>query len=326
MEIGMVGLGNMGTAVANNIAGNGHNVTGWEYFVDVVGEINTKHRNSKYLKGIELSPKLRATVGLEEAVKDKELVFIALPSSFIKQALSPVAGKLAKGAVVVNLAKGIEETTCLTATGMLAELFTGHEVVALSGPSIANEFARGLPCGVVLAGKSRETLFRIAHAIETPRFRARFSSDVVGVEWSGILKNIYAIGLGIIHGSGFDSINFKAVYLTRALEEMADLVEAMGGERHTVHYLAGLGDLLATSLSEHSHNRRLGEMLSEGKNLEQAKQEMGILPEGIKVMRIAVYLSEKYHVAMPVAEGIHKSVDGGMSAKEFVDNFMLMGV
>lgn len=326
MKIGMIGLGNMGTAIANNIAKNGHSVTGWEFFEDTINEINKKHSNSRYLKGIKLNANLKATKNLEDAIKDKDMIFVGLPSLYIKKVLSGCPAVVNKDAIIVNLSKGIEEKTCQTAGRMLSDIFKGNEFVVLSGPSVANEFARGLPCGVVIAGSSKEVLCKVAHVVETPKFRTRFSSDVVGVEWAGIFKNMYAIGLGIIHGVHIESINFKASYLTRAIEEMADLIEAMGGERKSVYYLAGLGDLIATSLSEHSHNRKLGELLSRGLNFEQAKKEMGILPEGLRALLAATYLCEKYHIAMPVAEGILKVIEGKLKPRQLVEDFMLLGV
>jgi glycerol-3-phosphate dehydrogenase (NAD(P)+) len=326
MKIGMIGLGNMGTAIANNIAKNGHEVYGWEFFEDIVKEINEKHTNSKYLAGIPLSPHLKATRNMEEAVKGMDIIFVGLPSLYIKKILPDCGKAIGKDTIIVNLSKGIEDKTCYTAGHMLSDFFKGHQVVILSGPSVANEFAQGLPCGVVIAGDNKETLCKVAHAIETPKFRTRFSNDKIGVEWSGILKNMYAIGLGIIHGVGIDSINFKASYLTRAIEEMADVIEAIGGQRKTVYYLAGLGDLIATSLSEHSHNRRLGELLSKGLTFEQAKKELGVLPEGLRALLSATYLAEKYHTAMPVAEGILKVIDGKIKPQQLVEDFMFMGV
>ena len=208
---------------------------------------------------------------------------------------------------------------------MLAKIFRNNSVIVLSGPSIANEFARGYPCMVVLTGDRNKDLCKTAAAAETPVFRARFSNDKTGVEWSGILKNMYAIGLGIIHGRGLESINFKAAYITRALEEMISLIEAMGGKRKTVLDFAGIGDLIATSLSEHSHNRRLGEMLAEGRSLAYAEKQLGVLPEGLKSLKAAAKLSKKYNVKMPVAGAILKVINKEMKPAELIKDFMETG-
>ena len=175
---------------------------------------------------------------------------------------------------------------------------------------------------VVLTGYRKADLCKAAAVVETTVFRARFLSDRVGVEWSGILKNMYAIGLGIIHGLGLESINFKAAYITRALEEMAGLIEAMGGKRKTVLDVAGLGDLIATSLSEHSHNRRFGEMLAKGRSLDYAEKQLGVLPEGFKALRVAKRLSAKYRAKMPLADTILKIINKQLKPSKLVENFM----
>lgn len=326
MKVSIIGMGNMGTAVANIIANNGYNVVGWEYFKEVVAEINSFHKNSRFLENIELSSNLKATTDLKEALSDSTVVFNALPSIFIRKVLTGMRNLLKEDVVIVNLSKGIEEETCFTASRLLKDIFPDKEIIVLSGPSIANEFSKGLPCVVILAGAYYETLYKVARLIESDSFRVRFSDDIIGVEWSGILKNIYAIGLGLIDGSGIESINFKAAFITRAIREMADLIESLGGKRETVFYLAGLGDLIATSLSEHSHNRRLGELLSQGYSFAQAQKIMGVLPEGVKTLKIAVYLSEKYHTPMPVARGILSVIERELEPLLLVENFMRIGV
>lgn len=326
MKVGVIGMGNMGTAIANIIAKNGYEVIGWEYFEKIVEEINSQHKNSQFLPDIELHSNLRATTDLKEVFSDSSVVFVALPSVFIKKVLGEAGKWVKEDVAIVNLSKGVERETCFTASRILKEIFPGREIVVLSGPSIANEFSKGFPCGVVLAGSNKEILYQVARLVETDTFRARFSNDVIGVEWSGILKNIYAIGLGLIDGAGIESVNFKAAFITRAIEEVADLVEALGGSRRTVYYLAGLGDLIATSLSEHSHNRKLGELLSQGYSFEQAQKEMRVLPEGVKTLKIAVYLSEKYHTPMPVARGILSVIEGKLSPIFLVEKFMQIGV
>ncbi len=325
-KISIIGLGNMGTAIGNIIARNGFKILGWEYFTEVVNQINREHKNDKFLRGIKLHKNLKATNNLEETLKGKEIIFIALPSIFIRKVLTPYRDLLKKDTIIVNLSKGVEEDTCFTSSQILRDIFRGREVITLSGPSIANEFSKDFPCGVILAGEDKTSLYKIARIIETQTFRTRFSKDMIGVEWSGILKNIYAIGLGLIDGKGIKSINFKAAFITKAVEEMADLIDALGGERRTVYYLAGLGDLIATSLSEHSHNRKLGELLSKGLSFKEAQKKLGVLPEGVKTLRIAVYLSEKYHTPMPVARGILGVIEGSVSSSFLVKNFMKIGV
>jgi glycerol-3-phosphate dehydrogenase (NAD(P)+) len=318
----MIGLGNLGTAVGNLIAAKSVPVLGWEYNTAVVEEINRDHVNSRYLAGLPLEPSLAATGDLVAAVQAAQVVFIALPSAFIQATLRPVQHAVAADAVLVNMAKGIDGATGLTAFQTLTALFPRHRRVMLSGPSIANEFARGLPTVVVLAGESRADLMAVAQLLDTRHFRTRFSEDAIGVELGGLLKNIYAIGLGIFDGKQITSVNFRAAYLTIALEEMSRIGVALGGHRETFAYLAGLGDLLATSLSGESHNRRMGVLLSQGLAAQQIKETMGVLPEGYNTLKVILDIAEKLHVSLPLAKGLWDVIQSRLDADRFIFSFI----
>ncbi len=326
MEVGFVGLGNMGTAVALLVAQKGYGVLAWEYHSSVVEEVNSRHLNSRFLPGVALPESLVATSDLGKVVASSQVLFIAIHSPFLKDTLGPVSSYLSENSLVVSLVKGVEEGSLKTPSRILREIFPQARVVVLSGPTVANEFSYGLPAGAVLAGESKEDLHRVAFLVDTEFFRTRFTGDVIGVEWSGVLKNIYAIGLGMMDGAGVRSLNFKAAFLTRALQEMGDLVSALGGRRETVHYLAGLGDLIATALSEHSHNRRLGELLGQGMDLGEVEKEMGVIPEGYRTLKVALYLGEKYHVPIPVARSIWRVITGEVPPKVMVNNFIKLAV
>jgi len=321
MTIGIIGLGNLGTAVGNLIAANGNDVLGWEYNQAAVDEVNTGHTNQRYLPGIELDPRLRATGDLV-SLAGCEVIFIALPSVFIESTLRPLHGKLAPHILLVNMAKGIDGTTGLTSYQLLSALFPDNGIIMLSGPSVANEFARHMPTSVVIAGPSTSALLRVSRLLDNDYFRTRFSDDTIGVELGGILKNIYAIGLGLFDGENITSVNFRAVYLTIALEEIARFGLAMGGKLETFAYLSGIGDLLATSLSEHSHNRRLGVLLAQGKHLSEIREEMGVLPEGYNTLQSVLYIAEKLHVSLPLAKGLWDVINGRYQADRFIYSFI----
>lgn len=323
-RVGIVGLGNLGTAIGNLAAANGCEVVGWEFTAAVVEEINRHHLNSRFLPGVDLDPRLIATHDLHEVFYRTRVVFVALPSRFIQPTLQPVrdAGKAAPDTIVVNMAKGIDADSGLTAFQTTSALFPANPCVMLSGPSIANEFAHGMPTVVVLAGRDATRLMQVAHVLDAHHFRTRFSSDAMGVELGGVLKNIYAIGLGLFDGQGIRSVNFRSVYLTIALEEMTRIGVAMGARAETFAYLAGLGDLLATSLSEHSHNRRLGEYLSQGLALEEIQQRMGVLPEGFNTLRAVLDIAEKLHVSLPLAKGLWDVIQGRFQAERFIFSFV----
>jgi glycerol-3-phosphate dehydrogenase (NAD(P)+) len=214
MRTGIIGLGNLGSAVANLVASNGHEVIGWEYNAAVVDEINRQRTNDKFLPGVVMHHNLTATTDLAAVFQNTEVVFIALPSVFVQRTLRPLRGGIAPEIVLVNMAKGIDGATGLTSFQTLSGMFPHNPRVMLSGPTIANEFAHRLPTVVVIAGQSKTDLMRVARALDNDTFRTRFSDDEVGVELGGILKNIYAIGLGLFDGENVTSVNFRSVYLT----------------------------------------------------------------------------------------------------------------
>ena len=322
MLVGLIGLGNMGTAIANLIASNGFEVLGWEYDLKVVSEINDHAKNSRYLPGIDLSQNMRATTEINQVASGCEIIFIAIPSVFIRPTLEPVQGILSQDATIVNMAKGIDANTGLTSFQTIGSLFPTNRKVMLSGPTIANEFAREMPTVVVLASERPNDLLKVAQVLDNDHFRTRFSDDASGVELGGILKNIYTIGLGLFDGKQITSVNFRAVYLTIAMEEIARIGEAMGAKIETFLYLAGIGDLLATSLSQHSHNRQLGEYLAHGLSLEEIKEKMGVLPEGFNTLKTVLYVAEKLHISMPLARGLWDVIHGRYEADKFIKAFI----
>lgn len=322
MKIGIIGLGNLGTAVGNMIARNGYNVMGWEFQLPIVEEINTQGTNSRYLDGVSIDPKLKATNDLPAVVRQSDIIFVAIPSVFIYSTLEPVRDLIKDSTVIVNMAKGIDRATGLTSFQTISSLFPDHCKVMLSGPSIANEFARDMATVVVIAGESREELLLVSHVLDNDYFRTRFSNDTIGVELGGILKNIYSIGLGMFDGKAITSVNFRSVYLTIALEEITRIGTAMGAELVTFLYLAGIGDLLATSLSEHSHNRQLGQLLAEDLTLEEVRERMGVLPEGYNTLETILYVAEKMHVSLPLAKGLWDVAHGRNEADKFISSFI----
>lgn len=321
MSVGLVGLGNVGTAVANLIAGNGYDVLGWEYHEAVVTEINQQHLNSRFLAGLTLDPRLKATTHLEDVLQTCDIIFIGLPSAFLRRVLEPLSTVVQPDTILVNLAKGIDRNSGLTAFQTLATIFPHNRRIMLAGPAIANEFAHGMPTVVVLAGPHMSDLLPVARLLDNHHFRTRFSDDTIGVELGGILKNVYTIGLGLFDGKQITSVNFRAVYLTIALEEITRIGVAMGGKAETFAYLAGMGDLLATSLSEHSHNRHMGELLAQELTLEQIKDKMGVVPEGYNTMKFVLSLAEKLHVSLPLARGLWETIHGKYDTGRFIASF-----
>jgi glycerol-3-phosphate dehydrogenase (NAD(P)+) len=322
LKIGFVGLGNMGSAMANLICENGYDVCGWDFHKSVVREINAKHSNSKYFPIKKLCRKLTATDDLCYVLGNCGMIFIALPSIFIKKTMEVFKSRINERAIIVNLAKGISSQTGETAFHELSHLFPRNQKVMLSGPSIANEIAQRFPTVVILAGKNPANLKKVSKVLENEHFRTKFSPDVIGAELGGILKNIYAIGLGIFDGYGISSINFRSIYLTLALKELRFIGVKMGGRNETFSYVSGLGDLFATSLSEHSHNRRLGELISKGRSLDSIRESMGILPEGYNTLKTFLKISGKLKIKIPVARGLNDIIEGKLKTAKFIENLL----
>ena len=317
IKIGFVGLGNMGTAMANLVADNGYKVIGWEFDKKTIKEINSKNLNSKFLPRIKLNPNLKATKELCEVFDNCEIIFIAIPSVYIKNILQSLKKKIAKNIILVNLAKGIDNNTGLTSFQTISSLFPQNKKIMLSGPSIACEFAKKIPTAVMIAGKNRSGLSIISGVLDNEFFKTRFSNDEIGVELGGILKNIYAIGLGIFDGKNIKGTNFKATYLIIALEEMKKIGITFGAKGKTFLSLSGLGDLIATSLSEHSHNRKMGELLGKGLNLEEIEKKMSGLPEGYYTLR-ALFATHKLNISTPIAESLWNVINRKHKTEEFI--------
>lgn len=322
MKIGIIGLGNFGTAMGNLIANNGYQVLGWEYNSDVVAEINQKQTNSKFLPDVPLSKNLSATTEVKTVFDSSQMVFIAIPSVFIQPTLEPLREQVNHETILVNLAKGIDRQTGLTAFQILSKLFPYCSRVMLSGPSVANEFSQGMPTLVTIAGQNSSHLLMVSQVLDNDHFRTRFSDDEIGVEMGGVLKNIYAIGLGLFDGKSIYSINFRSSYITLALEEMARIGVGLGAKLETFLYISGMGDLLATSLSQHSHNRRMGELLASDFSLPEIKEKMGVLPEGYNTLKTTLYIAEKLHISLPLARGLWEVINGKCQVNTFINSFI----
>ncbi|MCL2389055.1 MAG: NAD(P)H-dependent glycerol-3-phosphate dehydrogenase [Elusimicrobia bacterium] len=322
MKITFLGLGNMGSAIANVSAKNSYNVLGWDYNANVVNEINAHSRNSAYLEGVTLNKNLRATSNINEAALWGEIVFVALPSKFIENTLAPLKDVINKNQIIVNLSKGINKTTKQTSVELIKNIFPENDIVMLAGPAIANEIALEMPTAVVLASQNQEVSKKVAQVLNNAYFKTVLSQDYLGAELSGILKNIYAVGLGIIDGLNITSVNFRSVYYTLALREIASVVGAFGGDEKTVYHVSGAGDLFATCLSVHSHNRHFGELISRGMKLEQIKEEIKLLPEGYNTLHTFLEIAAQKNINFELAKSIACVVEDVLCSKEFVNKII----
>jgi glycerol-3-phosphate dehydrogenase (NAD(P)+) len=282
LKTAVIGSGNMGTAMALVMADNGHTVSCWDHVPEVVEDIRKNHHNQRYLPGLSLPPAVTADHLLHHVVREAQLILICVPSPFFAQVVKEFAPFALPQALVAGASKGLDAATGKRLSEVYAGVspHPGENYLALSGPSIANEFAQKRPTAVVLAGKLSHAQ-KAAEALRNPYFHVEVSGDLAGVEIGGVLKNIYAIGLGLLDGLNHGSSNLKSAFATLALAEMKTAAAHWGAKPATLDGLAGLGDLITTGFSRDSHNRRLGELLGTGVETEKALSRLGIsLPEG----------------------------------------------
>jgi len=318
MRACVIGAGAFGTALANVLAVSCEEVQLWARDAEVVAEVAQHHQNSHYLPGIPLSPRIAPTLNLEEAVRGAEVVVCAAPSHAHREVMSRAAPHLADGAVIVTVAKGIENDSLMTMTEVLEQVLpeARHPYIAvLSGPSFAKELAAGFPTVVTVASRWEKTSKKCQAIFQTETFRSYTSTDVVGVQLGGALKNVIAIGAGMSDGLGFGH-NARAALITRGLAEITRMAVKLGGNPLTLAGLAGLGDLVLTCTGELSRNRRVGFELGQGKSLQEILSGMHQVAEGVKTARSAKDLVQKTGVELPICEQIYAIAHEGKPARQ----------
>lgn len=320
-RIGVIGAGSWGIALSSLLSANGHQVTVWSAFEKEVESLK-ETRGLKTLPDLVLPDDMEFTADLASAMKDKDLLVTAVPSIYVRETAKKMKPFLAEGQLVVNVAKGIEETTLMTLTDILEEELPGADVAVLSGPSHAEEVSRGLPTTCVAGAKTRETAEKIQNIFMSPVFRVYISPDILGIEIGGALKNVIALAAGIADGLGYGD-NTKAALITRGVAEISRLGIAMGGKAETFGGLTGIGDLIVTCASMHSRNRRAGILIGKGYTMKEAMDEVQMVVEGVYSAKAGLALARKYQVSMPIIESVNEVLFDGKSAKEAVADLML---
>ena len=324
MRASVIGLGAFGTALANTLASRCDEVRAWARESKVVDFINGPRENKTYLPGIAVSPRVRATLSLEEALGGAELVVFATPSHATRDVLRNALPFLHEHVPLLTVAKGIENETLMTMTQLLEDCLpvAFHPSIAiLSGPSFAKEMAAGMPTVVTIAAHHEKVAQRIQGALQTETFRTYTSVDVIGVEMGGALKNVIAIAAGISDGLGF-GLNARSAVITRGLAEISRIAVAMGANPLTLMGLAGLGDLVLTCTGDLSRNRRVGIELGKGRSLEQILADMTQVAEGVKTARSARDLSRKVGVELPICDQVHAIMYEGKSPRRALVELM----
>jgi len=302
--IALLGAGNMGTAVAQVLAANGHVVRAWSIETDVLDEMRDRRTNTKYLAGVDLEPGIEAVWDLEKAVRGAAVVVLSVPSQIVASVARDLRPFLRLDQLVLNVAKGLESGT----NSRLSEVIVrelGEEfrpaVGSMGGPAIAIEMARGMPTAVIIGFEDAAAARRVQALLQNDWVKVDTTTDLCGLELCSTLKNVYAIALGICDGMGLGA-NTKAFVGTLAMAEMGRMCEALGGRAETVYGLAGLGDLLTTGYSQHSRNRTIGEMLGSGDDWQRFRNEKTV--EGVIACGVVKELMSDSGLAIPLLETV----------------------
>ena len=304
-RISVIGAGSWGIALANLLAGNGHDVTVWSIMKDEIEMLDKNHEHLDKLPGVKLNDSIKYTTDLEMACKDKNILVLAVPSVYTRNTSHSMAPYVTDGQIIVNVAKGVEENTLLTLSDIIEEEIPCANVCVLSGPSHAEEVGRGLPTTVVVGSRDQKTAEYLQDTFMNDFFRVYTSSDILGIELGGALKNVVALAAGIADGLGYGD-NAKAALITRGISEIARLGIAMGGQFETFCGLTGIGDLIVTCASMHSRNRRAGILIGQGKSADEAMAEVKMVVEGVYSAKAAMGLSKKYNVDLPIIAEVNK--------------------
>lgn len=321
-KISVIGAGSWGTAISKLLSTNGHEVTVWSIMEDEVRMLQEEREHKSKLPGVKLPESIVFTTDLEAAIKGRDLLVLAVPSPFTRSTAQKMAAYVEPGQVIVNVAKGIEESTLMILTDIIEQEIPQANAAVLSGPSHAEEVGRGIPTTVVAGAKDRKTAEMIQNIFMNHVFRVYTSPDMLGIELGGALKNVIALAAGVADGLGCGD-NTKAALITRGIAEMSRLGVAMGGHIETFNGLTGIGDLIVTCASVHSRNRKAGFLMGQGKTMKEAMDEVKMVVEGVYSAKAAMILSKKYNVSMPIVEEVNAVLFENKPAKEAMTDLML---
>lgn len=320
-KVGVLGAGSWGTALSVLLHENGHHVTIWSIDENEVRMLDEKREHELKLPGVKLSEDMVITENMEETVRDKDFLVLAVPSPFTRATARKMRPYVAEGQIIVDVAKGIEESTLMTLSHQIEEEIPQADVAVLSGPSHAEEVGRKLPTTCVIGAKTKKTAEYLQSMFISPVFRVYTSPDILGIEVGGSLKNVIALAAGIADGLGYGD-NTKAALITRGIAEIARLGVKMGGKIESFTGLTGIGDLIVTCASTHSRNRKAGYLIGQGKSMQEAMDEVKMVVEGVHSAKAAAKLAEKYGVSMPIVEEVNKVLFEGKSPSQAVDDLM----
>ncbi|MBE5037324.1 NAD(P)-dependent glycerol-3-phosphate dehydrogenase [Subdoligranulum sp. DSM 109015] len=325
-KVGVLGAGTWGIALARMLAVNGKDVTVWSALPEELKNLRATRRHPN-LPGMELPESMHYTADLAELCVNKDLLLFAVPSVFVRSTAKKAAQYIVDGQLIVDVAKGMEEKTLMSMSEVIEDELKnvpGHEhcrVVALSGPTHAEEVARDLPTLIVAAAKAEQDAKEVQKIFNNQNFRVYTNTDRLGTELGGAIKNVIALSVGIAMGLGYGD-NAKAALITRGNAELSRLGMAMGCRAETFAGLSGMGDLIVTCTSMHSRNLHAGMLIGHGMSAEDAKAEVGQVVEGINALPAAKRLEKKYKVEMPIVDVVDAILSGKLAARDAVASLM----
>lgn len=320
-KIGVVGTGTWGMALAVLLQEKGHTVYAWSKFAAEVEQLN-RDREHRSLPNVHIPEAIVITQDLQTVCEGQDIVILAVPSVFTRGTARSMKPYIGPGQIVVNVAKGIEESTLLTLSEQIEQEIPQADVAVLSGPSHAEEVIRKMPTTVVVGAHSRATAEKIQTEFMSEVFRVYTSPDIIGIELGGSLKNVIALAAGIADGLGCGD-NTKAALITRGIAEITRLGVKMGGRIQTFNGLSGIGDLIVTCASMHSRNRRAGILIGQGKSMKEAMDEVQMVVEGVYSAKAARALGRKYQVELPIIEQVNLVLFEGKTASAALNDLML---
>ncbi len=318
-RIGILGAGTWGTALANLLTSVGHQVMLWSRFPEEVNSIMKTHKH-KNLPGVEIDRNILYSCNIEEAVEDKDVIVMAVPSIYVRETTILAKKYFKPNQIIVTVAKGVEKGTLMTTSEIIHDVLKEKDlpVVALSGPTHAEEVAIGLPTLIVSACERLQYAEEIQDIFYSSKcLRVYTNQDILGVELCGALKNIIALAAGMSDGLGYGD-NAKAALITRGLREITKIGLAMGANVNTFSGLTGIGDIVVTATSVHSRNHKAGYLLGQGYSLEETLEKVGMVVEGLNSLDAAIELEKKYNLQLPIIDTVAAIIEGKVKVKEAV--------
>ncbi len=320
-KVCILGAGSWGCALAMVLDSNGYEPLLWARRKDQADEINDRHTNSKYLPEVVLSETIKASSDIEIAIKDSEMIVLAVPSQEVRGLCMSIKDIVNPEQIIVNVAKGIEHTSGMRISQIVEETIPGAKYCMLSGPSHAEEVARNIPTALVAASKDINISQKVQDYFMNKFIRIYTNSDLIGVELAGASKNIIAFGAGILDGLDFGD-NSKAAMMTRGLTEISRFGVSLGADLSTFSGLSGIGDLIVTCTSMHSRNRRAGILIGQGYSLEETQEKIQMVVEGIVATEAIYKKAKELDIEMPITECIYKVIKGEIDPKSGVTDLM----